>query len=414
MRYSTQVQQYLNGQKKRLLNMDGASIETGWLTEREVKGTDYVIADVEVGRKKGMMEILYDNTINWILQNQDSMRMRLDAREIAEALQEDTTTTNIATFTTALLPAVRRIYANLIAMDLVSVQPLKGPSGYVYWMDHHFTDDFAQDGISAGDRVDENQDIDEYTDSSEKGTIHELEFKLTKKLIETESKKVKMDWTLESEQDLKAQWGYDLEGELIPMLTDQIVREINRKIINALYAGAGAGNVTWDPNPPAGDTTTADKAAYYQTLYHAIAEANSAIFQAKYINANWLLMNGNTYYYFQRLENFNADPHAVNQMSNMSVNFIGTLNGIYKVYIDPFFTDDVILMGIRPNDWKYASGYYSPYIPLYISDKYIASGDFTQFVKGAMSRYAYGVIPESSTQNPVQNTGLATITISSS
>ena len=102
-------------------------------------------------------------------------------------------------------------------------------------------------------------------------------------------------------------------------------------------------------------------------------------------------------------------------MSNMSVNYVGTLNGLYKVYIDPFFVKDKILMGCRPESWKYAVGYFAPYIPLFISDKYINGTDFSQLIQGCMSRYAYGIIPEAATGgDALINNGLATITVSSS
>ena len=196
----------------------------------------------------------------------------------------------------------------------------------------------------------------------------------------------------------------------IPKMGELLAREIDRKILNALLAGAGAGNVNWSYNAPAGDTTTADKNAYYQTLYHAIALANSYIATNKFRNADWLVMNFNTYYYFQRLENYNVDPHANDQQAGMQRRYVGTLNGLYKVYLDPFFQDNTILMGTR-GDWLNSTGYYAPYIPLYVSDKYIYSNDFSQFLKGVQSRYAYGVIPETSTQSPAKNKGLATVTL---
>jgi len=408
---------FLNEQKQRLLALDGASPDSGNLTLRESQGKDFVFTNQETGERRGLMDMLYENTIDWISSiRRKTGRMSLNEQGRPVALQEDTVSTAIAAFVTSLLPAVRRIYTNLIAMDLVSVQPLPGPSGYVYWLDHLFSNSYsdAEDPITTLDRMDEKHPKD-YAGSSEKGTIRKIQFRLTSKLISTITQKLEADWTIESEQDLRSQWKLDLESELIPELTNECIRETDRRLITAMVQGV-AYNVNWNENGYlAGDTATYEREAYKEQIYKtAIVNANAYIYSKKYMNGNWLIMNGDTYTKFQRLNNFIADPQAINQQASMGRYFAGTLAGLYKIYVDPWFTANKILMGIRGSSWKEAVAYYSPYIPLFISDKYLIADDFTQFARGAMSRYAYGVLPESSTQSPVQNNGLVTITITQS
>ncbi|MFC2163627.1 hypothetical protein ACFLT2_01370 [Acidobacteriota bacterium] len=423
------IYSYLVNQKRRLLEMDGAEPEsgTGFLTEKEQLGQHFVARRSElsenddrqrmfVGRNTqqiGLMEILYDNSINWLM-NAGRKQLALEFTQLSMpgVISEDTTTSNIATFTTALLPAVRRIFAQLVAMDLVSVQPLAGPTGFIYWIDHEFVSAHAADGITADERIDQEQDSETYTDSSEQGTIRELQFRLRSKQITTESKKVAGHWTLEAEQDVKSQWNLDLEGELIPALGNLIVREINRKIVTALVAGAGAGDTEWNKNTS--ETLTTEKNAYYATLWNAICSTDTLIFGNKYRNADFLLLNHNTYYFIQRLNQFRGENRIVNQQSTVSTRYVGTLGDMYKVYIDPFMSDDLIVLGVKGPSWRDSIAYYSPYIPLFLSDKYIYSNDFSQLKIGAMQRYAYGVLPETSTQSPVKNGGIGTVTLTSS
>lgn len=414
MKYSAEIKSFLERQKISLLQEDGADESTGFLTPREQTGYDFVAEDRVKQRRIGMREMLYENTIAWLM---DAGRSLLKSEWMdlvtEEALSEDTTTSKIQTFTTNLLPAVRRIYANLVAMDLVSIQPLGGPSGFIYWMDHKFVSDHDADDISAGDNLADHQDAKTYGDSKEKATsIREIEASLSSKLIQTEIKKVATRWTLEAEQDFTSQWKMNLEGELMPELSNQIIREVNRKIIAALLAGA-KNNVDWDITVPDDDKTSADKIAYYQTLWHSIQWANAQIIGEKYQPATWMMMNHNTYYYLERLNNFKADPN-VGEAGATYTRFVGTLSGLYKVYVDPWFQDNTILMGIRGGSWRDSVAYYAPYIPLFLSDKYIYGNDFTQFIRGAATRYAYGVIPESKTQSPIKNGGLATITLTGS
>ncbi len=407
----TQIQGFLEAQKKRLLKLDEADESTGYLTKREFEGGDFTAMD-KSGRKIGLMEMLYSNTIEWIMAaGTKNLYQEFQKLSAPGVLTEATSSSsNIQTFTTALLPAVRRIYNNLIARDLISVQSLPGPAGYIYWIDRLFAD--AHGTISADDRVDQNQDETSYGTSSEGGAIRGIDFKVSSKKVETINKKVLGNWSLEAEQDLRAQWHMDLEGEISTALADVLAMEMDRMVINDLSNGAGAGNVNWSKNPPSGDTTTSAKKDYYSTLYWAICEAGSKVYAAKRMTPTWLLCNAETFYLLERLENFSAEG-IENQEAAVSRRFVGTLNRKYHCYVDPDFTDNRILVGIRSlNDWRYAIGYLGIYIPLFLSPKYTASSDFSAIYKGAQSRFAHGVIPDSSTET--STSGVATVTITSS
>lgn len=400
------IQKFLNAQKAEMMRLDKAEGQTA----REERGFDFSLTDKNTGARKGMREMLYDNTIAWIMSEcRGVLKDEVFHLNQPGVLKEDTLTTGISAFTTSLLPAVRRIYSRLLAMELVSVQPLSTPAGYIYYLDHTF-------GTSGGGAT-VNQRLDQYRysgygDSSEQGTIRDINFQLKSKLVSTEIKKLKATWTLEAAQDLNSQWKLDLWSELQPQLIDEIAREIDAKIVAALLAGAGAGDTEWNANGYlTDDKTTLDRRAYRQTLYEAIQDSATLIFNKKFVYPNWLLMNGDTFSRVAKLENFNADPNITpDQQTMIGWRYEGTLAGKYKVYVDPWFTDNKILMGFRGTDWKYAVGYYSPFVPVFLSEEYIVSDDFTQRARGAMSRYAYGVLPETH-DGAVENYGLATVTI---
>ena len=405
---------FLENQKKRLLEMDGGDPGNHFLNQRELSGFDYVQEHEETGAKRGVRQIIYDNTIGWMLSRKGRESLRLEFAELSQegAISEDTLTTAIATFTTSLLPMVRRIYSSLIAMDLVSVQPLSGPTGYIYWLDHIFTSTHAADNITGGTTRLDQVKAGTYSNATEQGTIREIQLRLQKLLIEVETKKLKGDWTIEAEQDFNSQWRLNLENELMPAIGDEITREIDTLLLANLLA-AVASNTNWNANGYlAGDTTTLYRKAYDQTLWDAIIDANTNIYNAFYLNANWLVMNGTTYARLQKLEQYSADPLATGEQAMTYRRFVGVLANQYKVYVDPWFSANTILMGVRGPDWKRAVGYYAPYIPLFMSDKYIINDDFTQFARGAMTRYAYGFLPHTPTGST--NNGLAKITITSS
>lgn len=394
---------FLDTQKRHNLELD----EAEGLLDRQRDGRDHPV----------LRQALYDNTINWVKAEASGI-LRADIDKLNEdSLNEDTVTTDIATFTTQLLPAIRRIYTKLIAMELVSVQPLKGPAGILYWIDHKFGTAYGTESISEGDRLDQKR-ATEYATSSEKGTIKEVNYSLESKTITAVTKKIKGQWTIEAEQDLRSQWGLNLESELMPKTVEEVVREVDYQVIKALLAGVGH-NSNWNTN---GALTEDLKYTFHQkeydaTLYDEILTVNNEIFKVKGRNANWIVCHPDVYLRLAKLNKFMSDPLAQANMGSMGRRYVGTLGGgMFKVYVDPDFPEAAkILLGFKGDEWNYACGYYAPYIPLFTSPKYIVGDDFTQFFKGAMTRYAYGIIPEEKTGSLAdRNLGLGTVTLTSS
>lgn len=61
--------------------------------------------------------------------------MENQARHLKE-LDEETRSTNVGSFTKFIFPLLRRVFPNLIANELVSVQPMTAPVGAVFFMDY--------------------------------------------------------------------------------------------------------------------------------------------------------------------------------------------------------------------------------------------------------------------------------------
>lgn len=59
-------------------------------------------------------------------------------RELQSLLSEGTLTGDVAQFTPILLPLVRRVYPQLIANELLGVQPMTSPTGFIYAMTNKY------------------------------------------------------------------------------------------------------------------------------------------------------------------------------------------------------------------------------------------------------------------------------------
>ena len=53
-----------------------------------------------------------------------------------QGLNEETKTVNVGSFTKFIFPVLRRVFPNLIANEIVSVQPMTAPVGAVFFLDY--------------------------------------------------------------------------------------------------------------------------------------------------------------------------------------------------------------------------------------------------------------------------------------
>ncbi len=103
-------------------------------------------------QKTGMLEGLDDKRA--------PMVARLMENQLKQFLKEASATPDIIGFQNVAFPIIRRVFAGLIANELVSVQPMSLPSGLLFYMDYRYdsvkagnqADDFTTGGSLFGDR----------------------------------------------------------------------------------------------------------------------------------------------------------------------------------------------------------------------------------------------------------------------
>lgn len=82
----------------------------------------------------------------------DSAAMRLmlenTEKEHARLMSEGTLSGDVAQFTPILMPMVRRVYPNLIANELLGVQPMTMPTGFIYALTNQYTGTGASHGTT--------------------------------------------------------------------------------------------------------------------------------------------------------------------------------------------------------------------------------------------------------------------------
>lgn len=396
------IQKFLEAQKNRMVKLDREQN-----IDKDPNSPRYY--NQKTGRFVTGLEILYDNTIGWLNGQEAAETLFKEFQMLEGTISEDTLSTAAPTWTTTALPLIRRLYNNIVARELVSIQPITMPSSYIYFLNKLYTNTHAGSGITAGDRLDA-QTPTTYANSSEQGTIREIQMSLERLLVEVSTDKLKADFTLEATQDWRSQYKIDVEGEMTGELADELIRELDRRIFNALVAGAGA-TINWDPaGYRSGDTAISlYRHAYETEIYGSLIDAQAWVMaNAKGIlsagaDVEWnVVMSPTVWAKFAKLEHWNLTDLAVSTQTGIGRRYVGKINNLFNVYITNEVDDCTILLTAKAG-WLLSPGFYAPYLPLYISPRYIIEGDFTQFSKGVMQRSAYGVIPSAGALGTTSN-----------
>ncbi len=316
-----------------------------------------------------------------------------------------TATGNIATFDKIVMPLIRRVTPATIAMELVGVQPMNGPVGIVNTLRIRYADDLSgtggpsanqeASGVTVFDKYSliANGEIYTASDSRTASQItaalegqggYEMNLEIVKQSIEAQTRKIQAKWSIESQQDAQALHGLDIESELVSTLSDQIIREQDREIINNLTNLAGTVKSF--------DFLTAD-GRYASEKFTAIVIgmsdlSNQIAVKTKRGGATWAVISPNVLVALRHANNGSFTPASASSGLNPSATmFVGTLNGTVRVFVDIYATSETILMGYKGSS-ELDTGYvFSPYIPLMQSGVIIDPVTFDPRVS-LMTRYA--------------------------
>jgi len=83
----------------------------------------------------------------------------------------------------------------------------------------------------------------------------------------------------------------------------------------------------------------------------------------------------------------NTDGTSMGKGFAMGVQKVGAINSRFTVYKNPYFTENLILMGYKGSQFLETGAVYAPYIPLMMTPLVYDPETFTPR-KGLMTRYA--------------------------
>ena len=241
--------------------------------------------------------------------------------------------------------------------------------------------------------------------------IPEINVGMQSMTISAKTRKLKAQWTPEFAQDLNAYHALDAEAELTGLLSEHVSLEIDLEIMDLLmqnaatteYWSAKVGATINGSTTPAtyNDASTASTAGQYytqmtwfQTLGIKLQKVSNIIHQRTLRGgANFMVVSPTVATILESIPGFAADTDGAADTMKYAfgVQKIGALNSRYKVYKNPYMTENVILLGFRGTQFLECGAVYAPYVPLIMTPLVYDPNTFTPR-KGIMTRYALKMV----------------------
>ena len=235
--------------------------------------------------------------------------------------------------------------------------------------------------------------------------IPEINVQMRSETISAKTRKLKAQWTPEFAQDLNAYHSLDAEAELTGMLSEYISLEIDLEILDMLiqnaptveYWSAKVGNTyTANSTAPTSDTNGLyyNQMSWFQTIGIKLQKLSNIIHQRTLRGgANFMVVSPTVATILESIPGFAADTDGAADTMKYAfgVQKMGSLNSRYKVYKNPYMTENTILLGFRGNQFLECGAVYAPYVPLIMTPLIYDPNTFTPR-KGIMTRYAKKMI----------------------
>ena len=365
------------------------------LTEKWAPVLDHKDAPkMEDGFKRKVTAQLLENQMN-------------ESRKQTEALTEDTgptnVTANVGKYDPILISLVRRAMPNLIAYDIAGVQPMTGPTGLIFAMRPKYVElpgqtlgkdafydeaDTAFSGVGAhagsNPAVLNDDPAGPYTTGGGMTTqaaellgsdgnpaFKEMGFEIEKMTVEAKSRALKAKYSVELAQDMKAVHGLDAEQELANILSTEILAEINRELIRTVYATAKPGAQKgmaqagiFDLDVDANGRWSVER--FKGLMFQIERDANQIAKETRRGKGNFIICSSDVASALAAAGVLDFAPaiSANLQVDDTGNTFAGILNGRFKVFIDPYATEDFYVVGYKGTSSYDAGLYYAPYVPL--------------------------------------------------
>ena len=332
-------------------------------------------------------------------------------------------TNTVAGYDPVLISLVRRSAPQLIAYDIVGVQPMTQPTGLIFAMKSRYATQNGSEALFNKANTAYSGEVagtSTPTATAEGKTPAEMAFSIEKTSVVAGSRMLKAEYSLELAQDLKSVHGLDAEAELSNILSTEILGEINREIIDTINTAAKAGCATGTTAAGTFDLDTDSNGRWSVEKFKGLMfqierEANIIAQQTRRGRGNFIICSSDVASALAMAGVLDYAP-AISANLNVdetSATFAGVLNGKFKVYVDPYAggasnlsidgSTQYVTVGYKGTSAFDAGVFYCPYTSL----QAVRAVDPNTFQPKLGFKTRYGVVANPFATAAVGGNGLA-------
>lgn len=454
-----------------------------------------LLEDISDSWTRRCMARLYENQMNHL----NEMKHR--------ALTESTLTGNVPDLVKFVFPVVRKVWANLVANGLFSIQPTSSPIGGIFYWDYKYGT--TKGTITAGDNMIDNFDrwySAEYVDGEtiaagpgtnftgtldwkpvkaygtgqvgiefladasgtakriydgdgtgtltgdtgaastlnlttgvyditfdatvstvtanyffemegQSGNVPQVNVDIQLEAIKVISRKLKVLWSSEAADDMRAVLNMDIEPELTSGVASEISLGVDRELLMAAYGSGTTNTGTFDAAVPPGRT----QIDHYRNVATVLEKVSGEINRRTHRGpGNFIVIGPSVQPIFGALATHGDMVRIFNEVptppqgqgtggrpafplpqspQGYGIYSMGWLQNKWLVIIDPYFPSGKIMVGLKGTLFTDSGLVYAPYVPMEMTAAFLDPADFT-LRKGMRTRYAkklvnnnfYGII----------------------
>ncbi len=316
------------------------------------------------------------------------------------------TSGNIAVLNKVILPIIRRVLPNVIANEIVGVQPMQGPVSQIATLRYVYGTTAA--GVFSGQEAMTPLHIADlavaYSGNEEQatpaaaptGTLegvpgNAMKLEILKQTVEAKTRRLSARWTVEGQADAQNMYGVDLEEELLQAVAQDLTVEIDQELLRSLRALPTAPTAanTFDQSAVSGQATTVvDEFAALAVLIGR--QANLIATRTRRNKGNWAVVSPTA---LTILEAARASAFARTTEGNFDApsnnKYVGKLNNSINLYCDTYADDDTpIVIGYKGDSEVDAATFYCPYVPL-TTHGVVTDPNTFEMVTSFYTRYGY-------------------------
>jgi hypothetical protein len=219
--------------------------------------------------------------------------------------------------------------------------------------------------------------------------IPEINLVVESEDIVAKTRKLKAVWSYEAQQDLRSQHNLDAEAELTAVLAQEINLEIDREVLTDIRNNAGTVT-SWDFATALGDTIKEK----YEALYVKIVEVSNVVHRKTLRGGcNWIVTSPEVASMFETATAGFAPNTSETFTSSIGIQYVGTVNARWRLYKDPLFPTNQLLLGYKGDSYMDSGYFYCPYVPLTQTPTVLDPESFCPR-KGILTRYGKKLLRE--------------------